>query len=634
MQETIESPIADVVDKDGALRARRLVQLSTFTIGGMVIVAVQHAIRGDLGVGAIMLVGTALMLLCQWINRRGETDWANLMFIMSMTLVISMLMWHGEGLRDSASLALPAVLIGAGLLTTRRNFLRIVAAIVLMVVLLYLATVFELRQNKVPDAIHYRVVDVVVVLVISGFAVSLMSGDLQSALARLQVQVAQYRQSQENLTYLSQHDVLTQLPNRILGRSRMEQAIAHVRRIGGQVALLFVDLDDFKSFNDSLGHDAGDEFLKQVATRLQGVVRQTDVVWRQGGDEFLVGVTDLARGEAVSMVADKILQCIATPFHVRGSELVSSCSIGIAVFPETGADFESLLRNADIGVYHAKEAGRNAWRFYDESMNTRMLETVRLVASLRQALANREFSLHYQPVLDLASTRMVGAEALLRWHHPERGFISPGEFIPVAEKSGLIVDIGEWVVHEACRQMAAWQSAGLPRFVLAVNLSPVQFRRGHIETVILAALESSGLQPQYLELEITESTLIQDSERFIDSLQKLKSLGLRIAIDDFGTGYSNLSYLQRFSIDKLKIDQSFVRRLMDGPQQQAIVSAIVQIAMSLHLTTTAEGIEDEPVRQRLAELGCTQGQGYLFARPMPPDQFAAWLADHAGDARG
>ncbi len=630
MQQTPASTVTDALDADKTLRARRLVQLSTFTIGGMVIVAVQHGMRGDLGVGAIMLVGTALMLLCQWINRRGETDWANLTFVMSMALVISMLMWHGEGLRDSASLALPAVLIGAGLLTTQKNFLRILAAIVLMVVLLYLATAFGLRQNKIPDAMHYRVVDVIVVLAISGFAVSLMSGDLQSALTRLQVQIEQYRRSQENLTYLSQHDGLTQLPNRLLGRSRMEQAIANARRNGGQVALLFVDLDDFKSINDSLGHTAGDEFLKQVATRLQGAVRQTDVVWRQGGDEFLVGVTDVAHGEAVSTVADKILTSIASPFHVRGTELTSSCSIGIAVFPETGADFESLLRNADLSVYHAKEAGRNVWRYYDESMNTRMLETVRLVAALRQALANRDFSLHYQPVLDLTSGRVVGAEALLRWHHTERGFISPAEFIPIAEKSGLIVDIGEWVVHEGCRQMAAWQAAGLPPFVLAVNLSPVQFRRGHIETVIMTALQTSGLQPQYLELEITESTLIQDSEKFIDSLQKLKTLGLRIAIDDFGTGYSNLSYLQRFSIDKLKIDQSFVRRLMDGPQQQAIVSAIIQIAMSLQLTTTAEGIEDEPVRQRLAELGCTQGQGYLFARPMPADQFAAWLMEHAG----
>ena len=613
-------------DSTEQLRSRRLGQITTMTIVGLAIAAVQYFLAGQNETPQILSVGIGMMLLCKWLNRRGATPAASMLFVLALIAMLGGLIWNGEGLVDSALLALPAVLITAALLVRTRQLLLAMVLILALVLTVALATAWGLRVDRAPGLLLNRSVDTLVILIISAFAVWVVIGDLHRALDRLKVQVDQYHAAQENLTYVSQHDGLTLLPNRLLGRSRMEQAIANARRNGGQVALLFVDLDNFKSINDSLGHAAGDEFLKQVATRLLDSVRQTDVVSRQGGDEFLVGITDLARSEAVSTVAAKILVHMATPFTIQGTELTSSCSIGIALFPDNGADFETLLRNADISVYHAKEDGRNTWRFYEESMNTQMQADLQMAAGLRLALATDELQLYYQPVLDLASGKVIGAEALLRWNHVGVGLVSPAQFIPVAERSGLIVEIGQWVVEEACRQMVQWQAEGLPRFVLAINLSPVQFRRGNIETVIGGALTRAGLDPALLELEITESTLIQDSEKFINALQKLKALGLRIAIDDFGTGYSNLSYLQRFSIDKLKIDQSFVRSLMNGPQEKAIVSAIVHIARSLNLTTTAEGIEDEPVRQWLAEIGCDQGQGYLFARPMPAKAFAAWLS--------
>lgn len=606
---------------EAALRARRLVQISSLTMAGLAVVAVRALSKGSWAEAALLGVGVVIMLLCQSMNRRGATDQANLLLVVALTAMVSLLLWVGEGLRDSALLMFPAVLITAALLTRPQYLVRLVIAMVLVALVIAVTSELGLRPERPPDELQNRAVDVTIILLISGFAVWVMVGDLHRALARLKVQVERYRQSQENLTYLSQHDALTLLPNRILGRSKIEQALANVRRNSGRVALLFVDLDNFKSINDSLGHTAGDEFLKLVAQRLVESVRQTDVVSRQGGDEFLIGVTDTVQGEGISTVANKILARMAEIFVLRGTEISSSCSIGIAVYPDNGQDFETLLRNADISVYHAKDAGRNLFRFYDESMNTRMQENLQLIAGLRSALQHQEFVLHYQPVVEIGSGRIVGAEALIRWVSADGTLVAPSSFIPAAEKSGLIVEIGAWVIQEACRQMVVWQQAGHAQFVMAVNLSPVQFRRGNVEAILEQALASSGLDPACLEVELTESTLIQDSEKFIVALQKLKALGVRISIDDFGTGYSNLSYLQRFSIDKLKIDQSFVQRLLRGPQELAIVSAIIQIARSLNLATIAEGIEDQATRNQLQQLGCQQGQGYLFARPLSAAEF-------------
>ncbi len=607
------------------LRSRRLVQIASLTIAGLVIIGGRSLLNDRLPQASMLGLGIATLVFCIVLNRRGYTDEANLLLIVSLSVMVSGLMWRGQGLSDSALLAFPAVLVAAGLLLRPRQFVALSVAMVLMAVAIAVTTQMGWRTDQINDTLTSRAVDATIILGITGFAVWVMIGDLQRILRRLRVQVERYRESQNNLTYVSQHDALTQLPNRLLGRSRIEQALAQGRRQSRHVALMFIDLDNFKAVNDSLGHSAGDEFLRQIAQRLKNAVRKADIVSRQGGDEFLIGITDLVAGTSISTVADKLLKAVNAPLVIAGVELTGSCSIGISLYPNDGTDFETLLRNADISVSHAKDAGRNLFRMYDPSMHAQFQENLQLVAGLRLALANKEFDLHYQPVVDILSGNMVGAEALVRWNRDGKGLVPPSEFIPAAERSGLIVELGERVLHEACRQMAQWMASGLPAFTLAVNLSPVQFRRGDVEAVVASALAASGLNPALLELELTESTLIQDSETFIVSLQKLKALGLRIAIDDFGTGYSNLSYLQRFAIDKLKIDQSFVRQLMRGPQDQAIVSAIIQIARSLQLTTTAEGIEDDATRQRLAELGCLQGQGYLFARPMPAAQFEDWV---------
>ncbi|MFZ3127253.1 MAG: EAL domain-containing protein, partial [Rhodoferax sp.] len=375
-----------------------------------------------------------------------------------------------------------------------------------------------------------------------------------------------------------------------------------------------------------LGHAAGDAMLVEVAARLEHCIRETDTISRQGGDEFLIVLCDLPDADAMLPILGKLLERLQEPFHADRQELSTSVSIGVTLFPEDGRDFDSLLKKADMAMYRAKDAGRNTYRFFDESMNVEAVERLAMQNGLRRALERNEFVLHYQPKIELATGAVIGVEALLRWNHPDQGMVPPGRFIPAAEESGLIVAIGEWVIQEACRQAMAWQRAGLPPLSIAVNLSAAQFKRGDVGRVVTRALEASGLEPALLELEMTESILIQNVESVLTTVQGLKRLGVKLSIDDFGTGYSSLSYLKRFDIDKLKIDQSFIRDLASDADDAAIVNAIIHMAHSLNLKTVAEGVETVAALEKLKALQCDEAQGYYFARPMPADALARYLA--------
>ena len=432
--------------------------------------------------------------------------------------------------------------------------------------------------------------------------------------------------AERQVEFLAYRDVLTGLPNRLLLQDRFGQATAHADRAQSKVALLFLDLDNFKTINDSLGHAVGDALLKEVALRLGECVRETDTISRQGGDEFLIVLSDLIGTDAITPVLLKIREQLQAPCVFDGHELSTSASIGVVQYPEDGRDFETLLKKADTAMYRAKDAGRNHYRFFDEQMNVEAVEHLRLKNGLRRALAQGEFELHYQPQFDLVSGRVIGAEALLRWRHPEDGLIPPGRFIPVAEDSGLIVAIGEWVIQEACRQAVAWRAQGLPPLVMAVNLSAMQFRRGELQPTIARALQLTGFDPRLLELELTESILVRDTDNVLASVRQLKQLGLKLSIDDFGTGYSSLSYLKRFDVDKLKIDQGFIRDLASDTDDAAIVRAIIQMAASLGLRTLAEGVEDAATLARLRQFGCDEAQGYHFARPMEARAFVDFMA--------
>ena len=420
------------------------------------------------------------------------------------------------------------------------------------------------------------------------------------------------------------YDELTGLANRNLFQDRLSQALAYSHRHESGLAVLFIDLDNFKHINDSLGHDAGDLLLTGVASRLSGSVREGDTVTRQGGDEF---VLILSEESDVQTVTKRILKAMSEPFDINGRELRITCSIGIACYPKDGEDQLTLLKNADAAMYRAKELGRNNAQYYETGMNAKAMERLELENGLYQALARNEFMLHYQPQVDLRTGEIVGMEALVRWLHPVRGLVSPAVFIPVAEASGLIVSLGEWVLRTACAQNKAWQLAGLPPISVAVNLSARQFRQPDLVERVTEILRETELDSTYLELELTESLVMQDVEKTIGTLGRLKAMGIKLSIDDFGTGYSSLSYLKRFPIDTLKIDQSFVRDITTDPDDAAIAKSIISMAHDMQLRVIAEGVETEAQKSFLSLRRCDEMQGYFFSKPLPAVEFEKLLRE-------
>lgn len=463
-------------------------------------------------------------------------------------------------------------------------------------------------------------------LIAYAFTIQYMFACHMGMLRDMKQEITERTRAEAQIEFLAYHDALTHLPNRLLARNHAEMAMAYADRSGNKVALLFLDLDNFKTINDSLGHVVGDAVLTTIAARLHDCIRHMDTLARLGGDEFLVVVADVHNTDVITDVAEHILDQLAKPFDVDGHDLSTSFSLGIAVYPDDGRDFDTLLMKADTAMYHAKDAGRNTYRYHTEKMNLDAVEHLQIRNSLRKALDQGEFVLHFQPQIDLETMAVTGAEALIRWNHPVFGLVAPFRFIPIAEDSGLIVPIGQWVIEEACRQAAAWQRAGLPPLTVAVNLSAVQFRRGKLEQIVAQALRASGLPPENLELELTESILIQDTEKVLAKVRELKAQGVKLSVDDFGTGYSSLAYLKRLDIDKLKIDQSFVRDMVDDPNDAVIVRAIVQLARSLNLRTVAEGVEDQRTLSALCHEGCDEAQGYWFSPPLPVDGFVRYLA--------
>ncbi|MBW7862026.1 MAG: EAL domain-containing protein [Rhodocyclaceae bacterium] len=430
--------------------------------------------------------------------------------------------------------------------------------------------------------------------------------------------ISERKEAEARIEFLAHHDALTRLPNRILLRDRLEQALAHAERAGTRVALLFLDLDRFKTINDSLGHAVGDQLLLALVQRLGACVRDTDTISRLGGDEFVVVLTELRDADAAATVAQKIVEVMSAPFDIDTHHLTTSFSIGISLHPEDGYDFDTLLKKADTAMYHAKDGGRNTYRFFTEQMNVHALERLMIQSRMRQALEQAEFVLLYQPQIELGGGRVFGVEALARWNNPELGMLGPDRFIPIAEESGQIVTLGAWVLREACRQGQAWRAGGR-RLSVAVNVSPLQLQQADFCDIVHQALDASGFDPALLELELTESALIQNAESTLETVRRLKALGIRISIDDFGIGYSSLSYLKRFAVDRIKIDRSFIRDILTDPEDAAIVRAVIQMARSLNLKTLAEGVETQEQLDYLRSEQCGEVQGFLYARPLPAD---------------
>ncbi len=438
----------------------------------------------------------------------------------------------------------------------------------------------------------------------------------------------------ERIQYLAYYDALTGLPNRTLLQDRLSKALAGARRQKDKVALLFLDLDRFKHINDSLGHSAGDLLLQDVAERLKRSTREQDTVARLAGDEFLIVLTDVKNIHDAAVAAERFMDAMTAEFVVQGHPLSISCSLGISIFPEHGTEGEILIKNADAAMYCAKDYGRDNFRFFTEEMNAQVVERLTLESSLRLALDKKELFLAYQPQMDIGTGRITGLEALLRWQHPELGLVPPDKFIRIAENSGLIMPIGEWVLRTACSQARKWQDAGLPAVPVAVNVSAVQFRQEGFRELIRRVLHETGLAPQYLELELTESLLLSNADVRVLVLKELKLMGLKLAIDDFGTGYSSFSYLKHFPVSKIKIDRSFIRDVAVNPDDAAITTAIISMARSLNLKVIAEGVENEAQVSFLRAHHCDEIQGYYFSKPLSTDGVVDKLRDTAGQGQG
>jgi diguanylate cyclase (GGDEF)-like protein len=429
----------------------------------------------------------------------------------------------------------------------------------------------------------------------------------------------------KQLRHLATHDSLTSLPNRVLLDDRMSQAIVHAERAGESFAVCVLDLDRFKLINDSLGHRAGDELLKHVARRLTSAVRNVDTVARLGGDEFVLIISEAREPADAGQVADKVLEALQAAVQIGELEIHTSASIGIAFYPGDGTTIETLYAHADAAMYCAKQRGGSSVEFFTSTMNLATEERVRFEGDLHRALKLQQFELNYQPKYDATTKRIHSVEALIRWRHPERGMIAPDQFIPLAEESGLIVPIGEWVLRDACRQLRVWQDLGLPTLRVAVNISALQFRRLDLVDTVRRALADTGLAAKYLEIELTETAVMSDPEESVDTLERLSRMGVIVSVDDFGTGYSSMSYLRRFPIDKLKIDRSFITNVMTSADDASIVQAIISLAHGLRLKVVAEGVETADQVAFLQKLGCDQYQGYYFSLPVSAAAFEAML---------
>ena len=569
-----------------------------------------------------------VLLLAYRINRLGKVRRAAGIMLATLTVIVCGLVYLSQGIHDEAVLAFPGLLIFASMFAGRRLFFGLLATISLVLAMIVWADIAGWHQSAVHPSDWGQLINVLTILNVTAFFVWLMASDLRLAMKRLQADNERILESYAQIDILAHRDSLTNLPNRALAMDRLSQIISGARRSGSMAAVMFLDLDHFKTVNDSLGHSAGDELLCLVAERLTAAVRQSDTVSRLGGDEFLLLLAPVEDEEGATVAATKVMTLLSSPLRIHGLEVSVTASLGIALFPKDGDDGETLLKNADLAMYRAKDAGRNAWRFFDAEMNASVVEHLHLAAGMRVALTNGEFRLHYQPQYELATGRIVGAEALIRWKHPSLGFIPPMKFIPVAERTGLINEIGAWVLETACRQAQAWHALGHTDLVMAVNVSPVQFRRDDIEREVANAIECCGLNPSSLELELTESLLVADSAHLSGVLDRLRGLGIKIAIDDFGTGYSNLGYLKRFAVQRLKIDQSFVRDIVQNPNNDGIVRAVIEMAHCLQLEVVAEGVEDAATLKRLVAHGCEFGQGYLWSPALPAAEFEARLPGH------
>ncbi|MCJ8312705.1 MAG: EAL domain-containing protein [Saccharospirillaceae bacterium] len=604
---------------------KRLLQLFYVIEFTVFIVAIhQHIVKGIAASGVLFLcffLAFGIYILI----KKNKTNIASVLLLLLLTVSSMYFMWRFEGNHDSAVLVLPTVLILAVMLNLSRFFVVLYVGIVICILLNgYFNDIGWVTNVVASPTLNDAFVMVAIISVIS-FAVWLMLKDLQNLLTRLSDEIILVKESKAEIDKMLHHDSLTGLPNRFLAKEFFNDVLLRARRNSGLATIIYLDLDHFKHINDSFGHQVGDEFLKHTANKLKNILRETDRVCRHGGDEFLIILEVVQSEKEITKIITKITEQIAKPFMYNKLDVITTCSLGVAIAPNDGDDFNTLLKKADLAMYHSKHLGRNGFNFYDETLNKNLQEHMEIVSDLHKAIDQKQFFLCFQPKFDLKTGEINSAEALIRWNHPTKGVIGPDVFIPVAESSGLIVQIGQWVIDAACEQCKKWQEFGFYTLGVSVNVSGVQFQRDNLEKVVERSLSNYLLPANKLELEITETILLSDTDMLNEKMAKLRALGVKFSIDDFGTGYSNLSYLKNMEVETLKIDQSFVKNCLKDEQDRAIINAIVQMANSLQLKTVAEGVEEKEVADYLKSINCDAGQGFYWAKPLTADEFVAFL---------
>ncbi|WP_102797141.1 putative bifunctional diguanylate cyclase/phosphodiesterase [Bowmanella denitrificans] len=610
---------------NNTFRLKRLKELQFLTQLCLAIIFVHWTWLGEWFVTCYVPPVSALLYASYRVAATGRIELGSALFLGIINFSALLFMWSFYGLRDEAIMLLPAVMFFAAMLSGIRLMLWSFA--ISSVNLLILGWMGQSGQwtREVPMQDLNSAFLMFLLLAMTAYGIWAVVSQLRTILDELKLENARYRQSQLQVEQLIHHDPLTGLPNRLKAREMFDTAVVRCSSNQTMVALTFLDLDNFKSINDSLGHKLGDRYLQQVAKTLSATLRESDSLCRFGGDEFVIISTNITHSKQVDALAMRILQCTATALEIDGHELTLTCSMGISMVPQDGMDFDSICQQADLAMYKAKESGRNQYRYFQSGMSEQLSQQLCMERGLRNAIELQQLSIQYQPKVCLQSGMIESVEALLRWEHPQIGEISPEVFIPLAERSGQIGMLGDWVLENAIRQCVEWHKAGLPELSIAVNVSPAQLIRGRFAQTLARLLEQYNLAGQFLLLELTESVFLEAGQELRQSLSVIQGLGVRLAIDDFGTGYSNLAYLKKFQVSQLKIDRSFVTNLMDSVENQAIVTAIVQMARSLGLTTIAEGIEDKQTADFLGQLGCDKGQGYHWSRPLEAAQMPGFL---------
>ena len=604
------------------IRRHRIMQISmVIAMGLMVSLLVARSITIT-----IFSAGLCCVLLAFLLAYKHKAMASAYVLLSSMAAMLSALALTGAGLYDMAILGFPVLLIFAAILGGVGLFLTTLIFVITLCALIGWLTLQGFITPNSPTTSTAHLLFIMVIFVITGFSVYILVYDIKRLMNSLQRENAKVRRSKSKIEHLAHHDTLTNLPNRLYGEELFTLALNQCLQNNQSLAILFIDLDNFKPVNDALGHAAGDKLLKQLTQKLKDSMAPEQYLIRFGGDEFLVLAPYSGCSEQLDQLAANLIQQSASVFDILQTQVVVSASVGIASSPQDGSDFKQLCRKADIAMYKAKENGRNTYHFYHDSLDQEADDKFKLLQRLRPAIEEQQFQLYYQPIYDLKSLQITSIEALLRWPQANGGMISPAQFIPITESSGLINQLGAWVLEEAFLFCAGQRQKGHTELRVAVNISVVQLKGGKLQTQLENALKLSGLPADAVVLEITESVLIDDADKIQKQLNELSQAGIRIAIDDFGTGYSNLSYLRNFHATKLKIDRSFVQSLGTSDKDEPLVKAIISMASSLGLKTVAEGVEDSVTLQKLAALDCDYGQGFYWSKPLPGDELSELLA--------